>query len=146
MGELAGGHSLLLYVARVGSAGRSADSALTRVCACRCYVAGVRYAILHRSKECVEKLVAFYPAPTYDPRVSASVCVANVAHNPVLFKAAIMWGDADVFRWLLNARQGIIVTCQGYRYAWANRVNLEIHGLDKLLYVPTPQVPSHKRQ
>jgi len=47
------------------------------------------YAILHRSKECVKKLLDFYPAPTSDKRITASVCVVNVAYSPVRLPARV---------------------------------------------------------
>ena len=95
-----------------------------------------RYALLQRAKGCVEKLLAFYPAPTCHERVTASVCVANVAYSPILFKAAIIWGDPEVFQWLLNARQGFIMLADySKRVTWTAKVNLERQGLETLLCV-----------
>ena len=101
----------------------------------------VLYALLQRAKGCVEKLLAFYPAPTCHPAISASVCVANVAHSPVLFRAAIVWGDAEVFNWLLNARQGFIMLANfSERVTWTTQVSLERQGLGSLLYVLSSNV------
>ena len=46
----------------------------------------------------------------------------------------MLWGDPDVFQWLLNAHQGFLLSCQGHRVSWTSRVNLEMVGLSDLLY------------
>ena len=64
------------------------------------------------------------------------MCVANVAYSPILFKAAIIWGDPEVFQWLLNARQGFIMLADySKRVTWTAKVNLERQGLETLLCV-----------